>query len=79
MMHNSLFCVPTINNNRKAVLGIYNQDLFYQGFFHFNNIKLYNYTQEYWQNLNNKVKLQINNYILLLLELSSIATILSKH
>ena len=33
MMHYSLFCVPTINNDRKAVLAIYNQDLFYEGFF----------------------------------------------
>ena len=43
MMHYSLFCVPAIKNKRKVVLGIYNQDLFYQGFFYSNNIKWYNY------------------------------------
>ena len=55
MMHYSLFCVPAINNKSKAVLGIYNQDLFYQGFFipiTLNGI----ITQEYWQNLKQQRK-----------------------
>ena len=55
MMHYSLFCVPAIKNKRKVVLGIYNQDLFYQGFFipiTLNGI----ITREYWQNLKQQRK-----------------------
>ena len=55
MMHYSLFCVPAINNKRKAVLGIYNQDLFYQGFFIPVTLNCI-ITQEYWQNLKQERK-----------------------
>ena len=55
MMHNSLFCVPAINNKRKAVLGIYNQDLFYQSFFIPITLNCI-IAQEYWQNLKQQSK-----------------------
>ena len=55
MMNYSLFCVPAINNKRKAVLGIYNQDLFYQGFFIPITLNCI-ITQEYWQNLKQQSK-----------------------
>ena len=55
MMHYSLFCVPAINNKRKIVLGIYNQDLFYQSFFIPVTLNCI-ITQEYWQNLKQQRK-----------------------
>ena len=56
MMHNSLFCVPAIHNKRKAaVFDIYNQDLFYQGFFIPITLNCI-ITQEYWQNLKQQRK-----------------------
>ena len=55
MMHYSLFCVPAINNKSKTVLGIYNQDLFYQGFFIPVTLNCI-ITQEYWQNLKQQRK-----------------------
>ena len=55
MMHYSLFCVPAINNKSKAVLGIYNQDLFYQGFFIPITLNCI-ITREYWQNLKQQRK-----------------------
>lgn len=55
MMNYSLFCVPAINNKSKAVLGIYNQDLFYQGFFIPVTLNCI-ITQEYWQNLKQQSK-----------------------
>ena len=55
MMHYSLFCVPAINNKRKVVLGIYNQDLFYQGFLIPVTLNCI-LTQEYWQNLKQQRK-----------------------
>ena len=55
MMNYSLFCVPVINNKSKAVLGIYNQDLFYQGFFIPVTLNCI-ITQEYWQNLKQQRK-----------------------
>ena len=58
MMNYSLFCVPTINNKSKAVLGIYNQDLFYQGFSIRVTLNCI-ITQEYGQNL--KQQSQVTN------------------
>ena len=55
MMHYSLFCVPAINNKRKVVLGIYNQDLFYQSFFIPVTLNCI-ITQEYWQSLKQQRK-----------------------
>ena len=55
MMHYSLFCVPAINNKSKAVLGIYNQDLFYERFFIPVTLNCI-ITEEYCQNLKQERK-----------------------
>ena len=55
MVYYSLFCVPAINNKRKVVLGICNQDLFYQHFFIPVTLNCI-ITQEYWQNLKQERK-----------------------
>ena len=73
MMHYSLFCVPAINNKRKVVLGIYNQDLFYQSFFipiTLNSI----ITQEYWQNLKQQSKVTNNQLHIIIVSIKTTTT-----
>ena len=73
MMHYSLFCVPAINNKRKAVLGIYNQDLFYPGFFIQITLNCI-ITQEYWQNLEQQSKVTNNQLHIIIVSIKTTTT-----
>ena len=73
MMHYSLFCVPAINNKSKVVLGIYNQDLFYQGFFIPVTLNCI-ITQEYWQNLKQERKVTNKQWHIIIVSIKTTTT-----